>query len=197
MRRVLNHCKECGIQSIKLDATPAGKPLYTSLGFKTEITIERWSAQDPAVLANKSVDLDVKNTRHSIDTFDREAFGACRRDLLDSLFKNRCCEPVLALDPSHALTGYGFARRGADAFYLGPIAASSESVAIGVLDGLIARLPSASIYVDYVRQADGTSAALTSRGFKLQRTLSRMSCGKASSAGISRLIFASAGPEFG
>lgn len=197
MRLVLDHCRESGIQSAKLDATPAGEPLYASLGFQTELTIQRWSTLDPASTDGASAHSTRDDTYRTIRGFDQEAFGVCRKDLLDSLIKNRCCEPVIALDPSRALAGYGLARRGANAFFLGPIAARSETIAVQILDGLVAQLPGAKLYVDYLAHAQSTPLALSERRFKLQRTLSRMSYGKTSCAGISRSIFASAGPEFG
>jgi len=197
MRMVLDHCRASGIQSAKLDATRAGEALYASLGFNAELTIERWSTLVAAASGGEASCPIGDEMHRAIVSFDQAAFGVCRKGLLDSLLKNRCCEPVTALDTSQAPRGYGLARRGAAAFYLGPIAACSESVAVQILDSLIARLPSASVCVDYIVHAHSTPLALAERGFKLQRALSRMSYGKPHCAGTSRLLFASAGPEFG
>ncbi len=40
----IDYLKNAGVPSIKLDATPAGQPLYEILGFAGEVMIERWQA---------------------------------------------------------------------------------------------------------------------------------------------------------
>jgi GNAT superfamily N-acetyltransferase len=42
MDMALRHLREAGIPTVKLDATPAGRPLYESLGFSAEACMERW-----------------------------------------------------------------------------------------------------------------------------------------------------------
>ena len=42
MEQALEHLSGRRVVSMKLDATPAGKPLYEKLGFITELVIQRW-----------------------------------------------------------------------------------------------------------------------------------------------------------
>ena len=42
MQKALEHLRADGVASIKLDATPAGRPLYESRGFRSEGLVERW-----------------------------------------------------------------------------------------------------------------------------------------------------------
>src|ERR1051325_8070201 len=41
-RRALQYLDDCEIQTVKLDATPAGHAVYKELGFVEETLIERW-----------------------------------------------------------------------------------------------------------------------------------------------------------
>ncbi len=45
LEKAIEYLDGCGIPSMKLDATPQGKPLYEKLGFVTEYEIERWQLQ--------------------------------------------------------------------------------------------------------------------------------------------------------
>ena len=47
-RAALDRAAELKIESIKLDATPQGQPLYEKLGFQTEQIIERWFCDQPS-----------------------------------------------------------------------------------------------------------------------------------------------------
>jgi predicted N-acetyltransferase YhbS len=199
MRRVLEHLEESGVESVKLDATPAGAPLYRAFGFESQLVIQRWSATNPCSqsLVSTVTTVAAEDPDPELTEFDRDAFGVDRKAILGLLFKNRCCEPARVFDASGKLAGYGLARRGADAIYLGPIVARQSEAAIEILDSLIARVPSGPLYVDYAAHTDDTPLALTQRGFMLQRALSRMGYGKRSAASTARLIYASAGPELG
>ena len=42
MHVALEYLSKAGVGTVKLDATPAGRPLYKKLGFKEESLIERW-----------------------------------------------------------------------------------------------------------------------------------------------------------
>src|ERR1700759_151747 len=69
LQRTIEYLDAAGIPTLKLDATPAGKPLYEKLGFVSEYEIDRW-------VLKRSVahELDNSNTRLSpeqlADIFD-------------------------------------------------------------------------------------------------------------------------------
>src|SRR6516164_8335744 len=42
LEKAIAYLDAAGIPAIKLDATPAGKPIYQKLGFLSEYEIERW-----------------------------------------------------------------------------------------------------------------------------------------------------------
>jgi predicted GNAT family acetyltransferase len=79
MERALDHLD--GIETVKLDATEMGAPLYKKLGFVDECPIERWTFT-PNSSASASVETYAVNP-----ALDQEAFGADRSALLNRLAK--------------------------------------------------------------------------------------------------------------
>jgi predicted N-acetyltransferase YhbS len=200
MRAALDHLLQAQTETVKLDATPAGLNLYNSLGFTAQLAIQRWELVSeilPQVDEN-SARQSVDQLRPAIHALDRMAFGANRSALADDLLDRRFIEATVAtLSHTPVARGYGIARRGAVAFYLGPIVAREESVAVGVLDSLLGQLRGRRVFLDLLAHDEDRANFLVARGFALQRSLSRMSYGKLNSAATSRLIFSSAGPELG
>jgi GNAT superfamily N-acetyltransferase len=196
MDAALNYCERSQIATVKLDATPAGRHLYESLGFVPEDRIERWrgtgfSRTQPLERSFYSDELC-----RSVFEFDDQAFYAPRRELLDSLLEDCCVAPAMRIDGfTQRMQGYGLARRGARASYAGPIVAADRSVAIGLLDSLLERL-AGDVVLDIGAGRSGIVEAIVDRGFAKQRDLTRMSLGR-ETARASHLVFAIAGPELG
>lgn len=199
MRASLDYCAGYQIETIKLDATPAGRPLYESLGFSAEMSVQRWEG-----IAR----LSFQRTRsrpgsadnQSLYELDQRAFGADRRELLESLIVDACCGPLVVEDNSSrqlALAGYALARRGARAFYAGPIVATDQRVTASLLDALLARLDEQKVYIDVVINNITDFYILATQGFTKQRELTRMFRGKRTDIGTSKLMFAITGPELG
>ena len=195
MHAAIEYLSKAGIESIKLDATPAGHPLYEKLGFKEESLIERWQgiAGTPAV-AGPTWDT---TARREALALDHRAFGADRSKLIDMLIEDSCVPPVLAKAVNGQLSGYALARHGSAAVYLGPVIATGVEAATTLLDGLLGEVSGQSVYIDLNTNFENGRKVLTDRGFVKQRDLIRMSYGKKSQAGSSPSIFAIAGPELG
>ena len=195
MKVALEYLAKAGVPTVKLDATPAGCPLYRKLGFKDESLIERWAGVGgPREVICSSLDTAA---RRKALVFDCHAFGAERSKLLEMLIGDCCVTPLVTTDADGQLTGYGLARPGSPAVYVGPLLAGSTDEATTLLDGLLSQVSGQRIYIDLNRNFRGGRKILTERGFVKQRDLIRMSYGKASDAGSSPSIFAIAGPELG
>ena len=189
MERALEYLQSCGIAVIKLDATPAGKPLYERLGFREEFTFQRWSGQlharpsqasaAPAISAEPALSPPgFENfARHfeSIRGLDAKAFGADRRRWLARLS---------AVSRSvWRETGYGMRRPGRVASYLGPVVADSWEQARSILEQLLTgsgpHESSGLTYWDLPQSHAQASDLATSLGFTPVRTLTRMVFGPA------------------
>jgi GNAT superfamily N-acetyltransferase len=192
MKTAMEYLRRTGVATIKLDATPAGLPVYEALGFVVEGIIERHSCYiDSPRIGSKA--LFNANRLEAMIALDHMAFAANRSRLLQLLRDDSLIEPAIVHTGS--LQGYALARRGAHAHYIGPIVAINEAVAPSLLSSLLERMPAGHVYVDYLTGFAGVD--LQRFGFAKQRELYRMRCGAPFKAGSGAKIFAIAGPEVG
>jgi predicted N-acetyltransferase YhbS len=198
MQTVLESLHDARVRTVKLDATPAGQPLYASLGFAAEAIVHRMECILPAAAETARLTAPLPQTSPAvIADFDCKNFGADRRALLGELLRSDgIAQATAASGEGGVLRGFGLAREGARAAYLGPILAKDNAAALQVLDLLLARLAGRKVCLDLVH-SETRNALLAARGFAPQRTLTRMSHGARSDAGLRDTVFASAGPELG
>ena len=112
LERTIEYLDALRIPSIKLDATPQGKPLYEKLGFLPEYEIERWSLRRPPVQvtelsgAGRFAD-PLPSLLEQIFEMDREIFGANRSFLLRSVHQE-APDFTAAITVEGRLRGYTF-----------------------------------------------------------------------------------------
>lgn len=169
MHRALDHLSD--VETIKLDATEMGTPLYRQLGFVNECVIERWQGQSNFSPAEVQCFTD--------PSFDKEAFGADRTSLLKRLAKIESA----SLDDAFAM-GRG------DRF--GPCVSRSKDSALALAQWYLARHPSQQLVWDLYPENN----LAQSLGFKRARVLTRMTRGRKLKSNTS-LVYACAGFEFG
>jgi len=179
--------------TIKLDATPLGRPLYEKLGFMTEYDIERW------MLSRTVVEPGRENGPVSIEAVlpvDREIFGSDRSGLLLSLAHE---SPHLALieQQEGKITGYCLGRQGSLADHMGPWVAYSRDTAERLLNLFLLRSRRDQIFVDCLRLNPWAIQIVKASGFRFSRPLTRMYRGTNRYPGESEPLCASLGPEFG
>jgi GNAT superfamily N-acetyltransferase len=182
------------VPSLKLDATPQGKPIYEKLGFVAEYEIERWllkrapGSEMPRPAAPTHLD--------GILTLDCEVFGADRSELLRSLDREA---PAFTLETRHRrdLLAYALGRRGSRADHLGPWMAREEASARALLDEFLRRSERETVFVDCLRSNPWARALLAARRFEFSRPLTRMVRGSNAYPGRPELLCAILGPEFG
>ena len=195
MERALDYLGKKDVATVKLDATPLGRPVYENLGFKQQSLIERWEGiASTSAIASSIPDSEV---RKEIFKMDHQEFGADRSMLMGLLIKEASIQLQSTTDVDGRLTGFALARRGRVATYLGPVLAEGTSEASRLLDGLLGQLVGQRVYIDLNMNFGGGTQILSDRGFAKQRDLVRMSYGKNSNSGSSPLILAIAGPEVG
>jgi len=193
LERAIAHLEARRVPSVKLDATPAGKPLYTRLGFETEYEIERWTLSRPS---GAGVAAPAPVAIGELLELDRQVFGADRSAILRSIADENPDFALMVRSPS-GVAGYSFGRRGARADQLGPWVARDVRVAATLLDEFLLRSRREAVFVDCVRSNPWAVELVQARGFALSRPLTRMFRGVNRYAGRPGLLGGILGPEFG
>jgi ribosomal protein S18 acetylase RimI-like enzyme len=188
------------LESVKLDATPAGEPLYRKLGFIEEHKIFRMTSlslnySSETVLPEESGNIDKENLSE-VTKFDRKIFGADRNYLLMNL---------LAENPGRAFymkknnrpEGYVFGRAGSRFNYVGPVSALTQESARKLILKALKSLNDQNIALDILEDKVDMISWLESTGFVKQRHFVRMYLRSNPYPGIVNNQYLISGPEFG
>jgi GNAT superfamily N-acetyltransferase len=195
LEKAIEYVDSIGVPTLKLDATPQGRPIYEKLGFVSEYDIERWTLhREPGSLA--SLPPTTLPDFDKILEMDREVFGADRSELIRSIHLD-APDFTLAVKLHGELAGYALGRGGTRADHLGPWVAWDEPTAWELLDEFLRRSVRDTIVVDVLKNNSVAVGLLESRQFKLSRPFTRMVRGPNTHPGNPELVCAILGPEFG
>jgi len=189
------------VPSIKLDATPAGHPVYQKLGFQDEYRLSRMET----VVSDASVKLtnDLAPVQLMTDAdldkvceLDRAVFGADRRATLRWMLAG-APEYAWVITEQGTIAGYTFGRHGVNFEQLGPVVARDRAAARRLVGACLGRHAGKPFVIDASRHDGDWVRWLESVGFREQRPFIRMFYGANSSPGLPEHQFAILGPEFG
>jgi ribosomal protein S18 acetylase RimI-like enzyme len=196
MEHALRFLEQRRVRAVRLDATDMGQPLYAKLGFRDECAIERWSAPAGVNLRSGSeAQAETLDDVAAVSALDRRAFGADRLAVLDRL---AACFPAASLRASR---GFGMARPGSEAHFLGPCVAEEAVTARGLIETLLSRQAGRAVFWDLLPENAEAARMARELGFRCGRRLVRMVLGGQEHAAATRgdpaLQFATAGFEYG
>jgi len=211
LEKTIEYLDSCHVPSLKLDATPEGRPIYEKLDFVAEYEIERWrltrapnaGASSAAVRSHgaparsqTAAGRVARPDLEKISKLDCDIFGADRSELLRSLDREA---PALSqtLEWRGDLAGYALGRCGSRADHLGPWMARDEAAAAELLDEFLRRSTRETVFVDVLRASPFAKPLVRARGFAFSRPLTRMVRGPNTHPGRPELLGAILGPEFG
>jgi GNAT superfamily N-acetyltransferase len=184
-------------QTIKLDATAAGRQVYLKYGFVDEFELSRMEAKiDQPPRQPKAARLIQKADLPALAAFDEQRFGAHRGPLLTFVFEASRGLSFIA-DGANGISGYLLARHGNEFIHLGPVVAESREVAIVLVLEALASCSGRRVIIDSPQFDEGWREWLKSLGFSEQRTLMRMYHGNNDHPGLAGMQYAILGPEFG
>jgi hypothetical protein len=169
--------------TIRLDATPKGKLLYDTLGFKDEYGLYRYEIKE-----------------HPTDLINRPEFPCSkisdRAGILRSLY-NIGPEYAWICGSGDNIQGYCFGRPGSNFEQIGPVIALNEEIAFSLLYNAMLQCKGSPIIIDIPDNQKEFRESIQEIGFRIQRPFIRMYLGEHLHPGKPKQQFAIAGPEIG
>jgi GNAT superfamily N-acetyltransferase len=177
LERAIEYCESRQADSVRLDATPLGRPLYASLGFRDDFELARYRGtpqlQEPAA---GDADPFCPANLAGILELDRAATATDRGKLLRALIEHEH-QPTLVVRTSHGLAGFCSSRPGIAALQIGPCIATAAAgpqllaATIGAARGwpVVIDLPTGN--AEAIRMVEGA-------GLQRERCFTRMTRGR-------------------
>jgi GNAT superfamily N-acetyltransferase len=185
LKETLRVADELGIESVKLDATDLGQPLYEKLGFRAEQPVERWwrAGHDDATTTSTA-----EPPAPNWQSADQHAFGVDRVALLEKLARRNA---PLTIGNSYLLT-----RAGREISYLGPSICDSPATARTLMERALQNPSPGGCFWDLMVANKPAVSLAQDLGFAPKRHLLRMVRGK-DVRGNEGAVYALAGFELG
>lgn len=170
--RALDAGIESDLEIIGLDATDAGRTVYSQYGFERVSGIERWiGTLEEGFEHDESETVRTAGSVEEIASFDRRYSGVDRRVLLEHLLDSESASGVRC-ERNGVTCGYAIARSGRTHVQIGPLVASEQEDVESLLAILAKRLDK-PIVIDAPHN-DRTEPLLKRFGLEVGRRLHRM-----------------------
>jgi len=191
-----------GEETVKLDATPAGREIYLKLDFVDEYPLSRLQSVDerhfalPLIRAATVPRPMTQDDFPAIIASDSCIFGADRENLLAWYLEGG---PAYAwvMEKENELSGYCFGRNGHNFVQIGPVVAFDKESARQLVVAALNNCLGQQVIIDVLHHDPEWVDWLILSGFTKQRSFIRMYRGANQSPGKPGHQFAIAGPEFG
>jgi predicted N-acetyltransferase YhbS len=202
VEQALSFVEAKGATSVRLDATPLGRPVYEKLGFVAQFALTRYAGileprachPQASPMTQASLRVAEQDDYEAIFALDHSATHTDRRKFLARLFRERPAQ-VYVVDRERRIEGYLTMRHGSGAVQLGPCIANAEG-GERLLGDAYSRLAGARVYLDVPCAHDRAVRFAEAAGLESQRTLTRM-CRGAPVCEDTERLWASSGPELG
>lgn len=182
------------VTSVRLDATPMGRPLYERLGFAPQFVLSRYAGTLPVddVPASAQVVAVPRERWEALAALDESVTRTARREFLLRLFAEQPGE-VRGVEGPGGWRGLMTSRPGFHATYLGPCLGEAGAA---LLEDAFRRHAAQRVFVDVPEDNSLACRLAAERGLVVQRPLLRMCRGEVVVERQEQL-WASAGPEKG
>jgi GNAT superfamily N-acetyltransferase len=173
MRAIMERLQD--YPAIKLDATPAGFPVYARLGFVSEYTIWRMTKPPLTQPSAPIGDLPVlvEESLQDIIAYDQKTYGVNRKQLLQYLHQ-QSPQSVRLAGGKKSIMGYIMGRPGTNYHQLGSLLADSTAIAIDLISPVLSQHREQPVVVDVLADQEEMITWLKAHGFTTQRELIRM-----------------------
>lgn len=189
-----------GVESVRLDATALGRPVYEKLGFTVDGEITRYRGT-PSLQTMTLFNPDLRirpldtNDLPQAAQIDLEATANDRTRLLQLIHRDWPAACFVA-ERDHGGVGFGMARRGSRATQIGPIVATDPEAGAALLAHSFRRVATSEIYLDVPHANHAARDLASTAGLTAERDFFRMTRGKRVDEKNER-VWANYGPEKG
>lgn len=184
-------------ETVKLDATPAGRKVYLKLGFIDEYNLSRMTGKAASgIMKTSTVRPLKKNDLFAVTKSDREIFGAGREQVLHAILEEAPHLAFLA-EEGNELHGYCLGRNGYSFTHIGPVIAKDVAIAKELVSAALSNCNGELVVLDVTHFNTEWMEWLKVIGFTEQRPFIRMFRGSNRYRGMPEKQFAILGPEFG
>lgn len=194
MMQALSYLENQGAESIRLDATSLGEPLYRSLGFKRQFQLARFSGSAARHFGPPHNTLAHSHDLQELLTLDQQVVGYDRSSLLKELCKHGS-NSLATLRSDSAMVGYAITRPGRVASQIGPCIANSAEVGETLVEKAISGCVD-EVFIDIPLGNQAAVDKATSLELTPIRAFVRMCRGRPREERIDKL-WCSSGPEMG
>jgi len=194
LRHALDYLEDRRVPTVRLDATPAGRPVYEKLGFMAEYELARYEGVAPQYPVSQIVTELVPEAYRDIVEFDKKETGTDRGKMLVRLF-GEFPQGLRIVRNRSTVEGYATIRPGANATQVGPCVAVNNTGPFLLFDAL-SRCCGKMIFMDVPTGNTDAVRFVEAAGLRIQRSFTRMYRGKRADDNITAL-WASSGPEKG
>jgi len=195
MSHCLEHLDRRGVPTIRLDATPMGRPIYEKLGFVVEYDLVRVEGVAAGSGSHPGVTPVTPDRLGAVFALDAHIKNTNRRRLIQRLYQERPESMYVFLENEKVL-GYVTFRDGTRATQIGPAVALNAEAGRDLGDTALDRLGDRTVFVDIPTDNRSAMRWAESKGLVVQRPLTRMRRGKPVDDQPA-LQWASSGPEKG
>ncbi|HWC90274.1 MAG TPA: GNAT family N-acetyltransferase [Pirellulales bacterium] len=177
LERAIHYCESRQADSIRLDATPLGRPLYASLGFRDDFELTRYRGMpQPNESALGSAEAFRSADLAGILAIDRAATATDREKLLRALIEHER-QQTLVVRTSHGLEGFCSGRPGAGALQIGPCIATAAA-GPRLLAAAIGAARSRPVVIDVLAGQAEAIRMVEDAGLQRERCFTRMTRGR-------------------
>lgn len=206
LEEALNYLKEEQVETIGLDATAAGVPMYEKFNFRTRSVIVRFSGTGSAPLCRAEIKPLTREQLPVLLDLDARVVGVRREKLYEPLIADRStrtfvCEKRKSGEGSRdhegrQLAGFIVMRPGSSRVHLGPLIALDDETGRALFDHALGQAMGQSVTVDIPAENVRFSEWVASRGFISRREFARMYLGSPQEENYQQ-YWATSGPEKG
>jgi len=196
MARALEELDSRGVRSVRLDATPRGRPMYESFGFVAEADFRRFRGVLPP---DDGMPDDLREVRSAevldgVIALDRDVTGTDRGRLLGRLADEHRGS-LRVVERGDGVEGFVMSRPGSTARQIGPCIASERAGPLLMADAR-SRYAGQAVLLDIPAANAPAAAMVGSWGLRAERRMVRMGRGPRVAEDLGR-IWAGSGPEKG